>query len=137
MNRLKGNWHASTLSFGLPSDVEMTWQSVLDDKYVQILYKITMHANDGTDQLFEGTAFYKPNGINQYKATWFDSTGDMHPISAVVEENSLVSSWGTPETKMGKTTYKIIDFRTVEVIDLIQKKDGSWKQFNRAILTKK
>jgi hypothetical protein len=137
LKKLEGTWYAKGTSFGLPSDVDMVWVTVLGGKYTQLQYKITMHGKDGKDQLFEGTAYYKPTSVNEYKANWFDSGGDMHPISATHDDTTLTSTWGTTETKMGKTTYKLLDEKTIEVTDFIQKKDGSWQQFGKNTLTRK
>jgi hypothetical protein len=136
LEKLKGNWQAKGNSFGMPADIDMTWASALGGRYTQIQYKIVMHGKEGKDQLFEGTAYYKPAGENKYVATWFDSGGDMHPIVSTSDETTLTSLWGTPETKLGKTVYKLLDSKTVEVVDFIQKKDGSWQQFGKNTLTR-
>lgn len=137
IEKLKGSWQAKGTSFGMPADIDMTWASALGGRYAQIQYKIVMHGKEGKDQLFEGTAYYKPAGENKYLATWFDSGGDMHPITATNDDTTLTSLWGTPETKMGKTVYKLLDEKSVEVTDFIQKKDGTWQQFGKNTLTKK
>jgi hypothetical protein len=137
LEKLKGTYQAAGTSFNMPADIEMTWASTLGGRYSQLQYKILMHRKDGKDQLFEGTAFYKPSGENTFKATWFDSNGSMHPITATNDENTLTSLWGTPETEMGKTTYKVVDDKTVEVTDFVLKKDGSWQLFNKSLLVKR
>lgn len=137
LEKLKGTWQAKGTSFGMPADIEMTWASALGGRYTQIQYRILMRDKDGKEQQFEGTAYYKLSGDNQFKATWFDSGGDMHPITATNDETTLTSLWGTPETKMGKTIYKFIDAKSVEVTDFIQKKDGNWQQFSKNTLVKK
>lgn len=136
LEKLKGNWQAKGNSLGLQADINMIWVSALGGRYTQIQYKIVMHGKEGKDQLFEGTAYYKPAGENKYIATWFDSGGDMHPITATSDENALTSLWGTPETKLGKTIYKLLDNNTVEITDFIQKKDGSWQQFGKNTLSR-
>ena len=137
LEKLKGAWQANGTAFGMPADVNMEWMAVLGGRFTQIQYKILMHGKDGKSQQFEGTAYYKPSGDNQYWATWFDTNGEMHPITASSNESTLTSLWGTPETKMGKTLYKLLDDKTVEVTDYIQKKDGSWQQFGKNTLIKK
>lgn len=136
LEKLKGTWVAQGSAFGMPADVEMIWSTTLGGRYAQIQYKIVMHGKEGKDQLFEGTAYYKPAGENKYVATWFDSGGEMHLISATSDANALTSLWGTPETKLGKTIYKLIDNNTVEITDFIQKKDGSWQQFGKNTLSR-
>jgi hypothetical protein len=136
LERMVGTWHATGTAFNMPAEVDMTWTPALNGRYTQIQYKIIMHTSKGTDQSFEGTAFYKQDGENKFKATWFDSGGDMHPITASNDEQTLTSLWGTPETKMGKTLYKLITDQTVEVIDFVQRKDGTWQQFGKNTLTR-
>lgn len=137
LKKLEGSWSAKGTSFGMPSDVDMTWATTLGGKYTQIQYRISMHGKDGKDQMFEGTAYYKATGTNEYKATWFDSGGEMHAITATHDDTTLTSTWGTPETKMGKTVYKLVRDTMVEVTDFIQKKDGSWQQFSKNTLDKR
>lgn len=133
---LKGEWSADGKAFGMPAKISMSWQPSLEDKFMHLIYKMEMRSQDGKTQVFEGTAFYKPSGDNQLKATWFDSGGEMHPITATVEGTTLTSIWGTPETKLGKTTYQIIDGNKVEIVDSIRKSDGTWKEFNRNTVQK-
>jgi hypothetical protein len=136
IDKFVGYWQAKGTSFGMPADIDMIWTSTLGGRYTQIQHKILMHGKEGKDQLFEGTAYYKPSGDGKYVATWFDSGGDMHPIAATNDETTLTSLWGTPETKLGKTIYKLLDAKTIEVTDFIQKKDGSWQQFGKNVLSK-
>lgn len=137
LDKLMGTWQAKGTAFGMPADVKMIWTTVLGGRYTQILYTIVMRTKDGRDQQFEGTAYYKPAGENKFAATWFDSGGDMHPITATHDETTLTSWWGTPETKMGKTTYRLVDDKSIEVTDFIQKKDGTWQQFGKNTLARK
>lgn len=136
LDNLKGTWKAKGKAFGMDADVTMIWTTVLGGRYVQIQYTIAMHGKDGKDQQFDGTAYYKSAGENKFVATWFDSGGDMHPITATYDEATLTSLWGTPETKMGKTTYRLVDEKSIEVTDFIQKKDGAWQQFGKNTLIK-
>lgn len=137
LDKLKGTWTTKGTAFGMPADVEMIWATALGGRYTQIQYKIVMHTKDGKDQQFEGTAYYKPSGENKYVGTWFDSGGDMHPITATSDETTLTSLWGTQDTKMGKTTYRWVDDTSIEITDFIQKKDGGWQQFGKNTLVKK
>ncbi|MFN8336481.1 MAG: hypothetical protein U0U09_15240 [Cyclobacteriaceae bacterium] len=137
LDKLKGTWQAKGTAFGMPADVTMIWTTVLGGRYTQIQYTIVMHVKDGKDQQFEGTAYYKSIGENKFVATWFDSGGDMHPITATHDEATLTSWWGTPDTKMGKTTYTLKGDNSVEVTDFIQKKDGAWQQFGNNTLARK
>jgi hypothetical protein len=134
--KLQGSWHGKGKAFGMPAEITMTWEPALRNKFTRLNYKMEMQASDGNTQVFEGTALYQPTADNTYRATWFDSGGDMHPIAATNDGTSLTSIWGTPETKLGKTIYSFKENDSVEVTDFIQKKDGTWKEFNRNTLAR-
>jgi hypothetical protein len=136
MDQLIGQWKATGKSFGMPAETTMVWERTLSGKFNRITYRIVMHPASGPDQLFEGEALYKASKENEWAATWFDSQGSMHPITATHENGILTSLWGTPATRQGKTLYRIVDKNTLELTDLILNKDGTWKEFNKQTLSK-
>lgn len=137
LKKLDGAWYTRGKAFGMTADINMVWEPVLQGKFSRISYRMDMQAADGKVQVFEGTALYQPTGDKTYRATWFDSGGEMHPITATTDGVELTSTWGTPETKLGKTIYSLKDNDHVEVIDFIQRKDGTWREFNRNVLARK
>lgn len=137
LTRLRGHWQSTGTSFGSPADITMVWQPTLQNAFMQINYKIVMHTPKNGDQLFEGLGLYKQDSIHHYTAIWTDSQGEMHSITAVDDETVLTSQWGIPGKKLGKTFYRFADNDTVEVVDYIQKKDGSWKEFSRNAFKRK
>jgi len=135
-DKILGQWEAKGKSFGLPSETTMIWERALSGKFVRLIYRIVMHPDQGTDQIFEGEAMYKNSGVNSFTATWFDSQGAIHPITATHDESTLISLWGTPNTtSQGKTIYTLKE-GTLEVEDFIMTKDGEWKQFNKGVFNK-
>jgi hypothetical protein len=137
LKKLEGSWYARGKAFRMTADINMTWEPVLQSKFTRISYRMDMQAADGKVQVFEGTALYQLTPDKTYRATWFDSGGEMHPITATTDGVALTSIWGTPETKLGKTIYSFKDNDNVEVIDFIQGKDGTWREFNRNTLARK
>jgi hypothetical protein len=137
LTRLKGDWKSNGTSFGSPSDITMIWQPTLQNAYMQIHYTIVMHTPKNGDQIFEGTGLYKQDSIHHYTAVWADSQRELHPITAIDDETTLTSVWGVAGKKLGKTLYRFADNDTVEVVDYIQKKDGSWKEFSRNTFKRK
>lgn len=137
LRKLEGSWYSKGKAFGMAADINMVWEPVLQGKFTRISYRMDMQAADGKVQVFEGTALYQPAGDRIYRATWFDSGGEMHPIQATTDDVALTSIWGTPGTKLGKTVYSFKDSDNVEVVDYIQRKDGTWREFNRNVLTRK
>lgn len=135
--KLMGTWHGKGVSFGLPTDIWMHWEPEMQYQYMKLSYRLEMHPTDSTNTNFDGEAVYRPlpqaaqNRTSQYQASWHDSGGEQHPITATAHGNSLVAIWGSPHAKMGKTTYTLLDANHVEIVDYIYKTDGSWKEFNR------
>lgn len=130
--RILGIWSGQGSAFGMPANISMAWEPDLQSNFLLLNYRMDMRDTSGRVQTFEGKAYYQPAGTpGQYKATWFDSGGEMHPVEATYDGQILTANWGTPATKMGKTTYHFVDNNTVEIVDYIQTKDGSWKAFNR------
>lgn len=136
LQKLNGHWSADGNAFGTPAKITMSWQPSLSGKFVHLQYKMEMKGADGRVQVFEGTAFYKPVSEFEVKATWFDSGGEMHPITGTIDGTMLTSLWGTAETKLGKTTYQFLDDNKVEIVDSIKKPDGTWREFNRNTLSR-
>lgn len=134
--RAEGNWKTKGTNFGMPSDVSMSWTPAVRGKFYQLQYTIVMHPAGKNDMVFEGVAYYKSTAENTYQATWFDSNGSQHPITAAFDGTSLTSRWGTKETELGKTTYRFLDNTRMEVIDSVQTKAGPWREFGRNILAK-
>lgn len=130
LQKLKGEWSANGKAFGMPARITMSWQPSLQDKFMQLTYRMEMKSSNGTVQTFEGTAFYQPVNEHEVKATWFDSGGEMHPIKGTIDGTTLTSIWGT-DAKLGKTTYQFLDDDRIEIVDSIRKSDGTWKEFNR------
>lgn len=130
LDKFSGEWSADGKAFGMPAKVSMKWEPALEGKFMKLSYDMEMKTKEGATQVFHGVAFYKPLEDGTFKATWVDSSGDMHPIVATVERQTLTSVWGTPETKLGRTRYTLLDENRVEIVDEINRK-GEWKEFNR------
>jgi len=136
LNRLSGVWKAQGKAFGMEANFHMQWEWVLQNRFIQLSYKIEMRGKDGQPQVFEGTAFYKPVANEKYEGTWFDSQRAIHPIQATADSTALIALWGTPETEQGKSIYRLLDDNRIEVVDAVRVKDGSWKEFSRNIFAR-
>jgi hypothetical protein len=131
LEKLQGKWISNGSAFGMPARILMTWDAALENKFKALHYRIEMKASDGTLKVFEGSAFYKMTSDSVTVATWADSGGEILPIKAQLLTAELISVWGTPETKVGRTSYRFLGLSDLEVSDYIKLKDGSWKLFNR------
>ena len=80
--------------------------------------------------------YYRPTADGQYRGMWFDNAGLLRPLAAMRDGDALVSKWGTPDTEEGETTYRLRADGTMEVIDRVKGKDGTWREFGRATYVK-
>jgi hypothetical protein len=46
-------------------------------------------------------------------------------------DSTLTVEWGTPETELGRTVYRLVGVDRVEVEDFVRKGDA-WRSFGRA-----
>lgn len=134
--KLQGHWAGKGSSFGMPADITMSWTPALEGKFTMLNYRLVMQGSDGKHQTFEGVAYYKVMGDKSYSATWVDSQGEMHPITASSDDTMLSSVWGTPATKLGRSTYRFISDDQVEITDYVMKKDGTWSKFNQNVVAR-
>jgi hypothetical protein len=134
LKRLQGDWEGDGTAMGGAARLRIKWEWVLDNKFLRLSLKSDMTARDGSKRTFEGQAYYRSAGVDKYVAHWFDSRGVTFPISATRDGNTLVASWGSAETEQGKSTYQLIDEATMEVVDSVKQKDGTFREFGKARL---
>jgi hypothetical protein len=82
--------------------------------------------------VFEGHAYYRPVADGQYRGRWVENAGMLRPLAARRDGDALVSNRGTPDTEEGETTYRLREDGTMEVVDRVKGKDGTWRDFGRA-----
>ena len=117
--------------------MRIKWEWVLENKFLRLNLRNEISAPNRPKQIFEGQAYYRSNGVDKYSAHWFDSRGISFPIKAQLEGNTLIAWWGSPETEEGKSTYQLIDEVTMEIVDSVKQKDGTFREFGRARLKRK
>ena len=120
----------------MASKAQMRWESVLDGKFRRLTFRNEMTAPDGTRSVFEGHAYYWASAKGTYRGTWFDSRGAVFPIQGKADQDVLESQWGTPQTEMGRTVYRLVDGKTLEVIDSVRGPGGAWEEFGRMTFTR-
>lgn len=133
---LIGAWRAEGTSFGKPAKSRMVWRSVLDGKAVQIDYEITLTLAPG-EQRFAGAGHFVATDASSYRGYWVDTGPELFPIEGTIGGGAFTSIWGVAGQKRGKTVYRVIGPTQVEVIDWLEQKDGSWREFNRATFTRR
>jgi lipocalin len=134
LSRLEGSWQGDGKAFGMAANMQLKWEWVLNKKFLRLSLKNEMSAPNGQKQVFEGQAYYQATAADKYEAHWFDSRGVTFPIKAHLEGDALVALWGSPDKEEGKSVYRLVDAGTLEVIDNVKQKDGTWREFGRATL---
>lgn len=136
---MTGRWAGTGTILGQPARVELEWTGVLDGRFARLTWVSHIGTAPKT-QRFEGHAYYRRSPLPPYRATWFDSSGMVRPITAAFDRPSenaspaLVAHWGTPETEQGETTYRRVSDQELEVVDRVLGKNGEWREFGRSTL---
>ncbi len=133
--KLEGQWEGPGIILGQPSRLQIEWSRVLAGRFFRLTHTSRIGAEPNSRH-FEGHAYYQAVADGRYRATWFDSTGLVRPIDAAGQEDELVAAWGTPETEVGETTYRLKGPDQMDVVDRVKQKDGAWREFGRSTLTR-
>ena len=136
LSRLAGEWTGTGTVLNQPSRIHMAWTWELSGRFMRLTFRNEMGAAPKIN-VFEGHAYYRPGGDGQYRGMWFDNSGMFRPLEARRDGDALISRWGTPETEQGETTYRLRPDGSMEVIDRVKGKDGSWRDFGRAVYVRK
>lgn len=129
--RLEGNWRGTGKVNGMESTLTMRWERALGGKFWQLTFRNEMKSPQGVFP-FEGAAMYQSDKKGAITGSWFDSRGVKFGISSVADADSLTSNWGSAETEQGRTVYKLTGADTMEVVDSVKGKDGTYKEFGRS-----
>ena len=136
LTRFQGSWQGEGKAFAMTARLHLKWEWVLGAKFLRLTLKNTMRTANGQTRVFEGHAYYHPIGESKFEANWFDSRGVVFPIKAQAAADELIAHWGSPEQEQGRSTYRIIESGKMEVVDSVQQKDGTWKEFGRFVVTR-
>jgi hypothetical protein len=133
IRNFEGTWVGSGKSMGMTSSMQLKWEWVLDQKFLRLTLNNEMQSSGGQKQNFAGHAYYQPSTAgDKFTAQWFDSRGISFPITGSFDGTTLTSDWGSPDKEEGRSIYKLIDAETMEVVDSVKLKDGTWREFGRA-----
>jgi hypothetical protein len=135
LTRLEGHWTGEGTVLSRPATLQMEWAWALDEQFLELRFRNEMGGS--TPTRFEGRAFYRATGEGRYRGFWIDNSGAIRPIDARREGDALVSAWGTPDTEMGETTYRLVGNTRLEVTDRVRQRDGSWRTFGQSVLMKR
>ena len=132
---LIGTWKGSGTLFGREAEFRMEWSWVLDGQFLHLAFENRVKGAEGNDRVLLAWALYTASDSDSLGGTWFDSRGVTLPLNAAIEDRTLTTEWGTPETEQGQTVYQLQDDGTVTVEDSVLK-DGEWKGFGRSTYTR-
>jgi len=131
LRKLAGGWIGTGSVMKREAHVELTVTPVLGERFVR-LHWLNNGGKDGR-QPFEGLAIYEERPDRTYAATWWDSQGARHAVTATVEGAALTALWGG----RGRTVYRLLDTGALEVTDSVKATGGSWAEFGKTTLTRK
>ncbi len=121
-----GTWHGAGTLFGKEAKFSMTWERSPYGQFVHLSFR---------NPAITAEAFYHLDNAQSYRGTWVDSRGVSLPLAAVVKDSVLETTWGSPETEQGRTSYHLRAADSIEVTDFVLK-DGKWTRFGRARYTR-
>jgi hypothetical protein len=127
--KFAGQWVGAGTVLNQPAQVRISWEWTLDGQFLRLTF-----VNQIGPRRFEGHAYYRALGDGRYRGTWFDNSGAIRPIDARREGDAIVARWGTADTELGETTYRLMPERSMEIVDRVQGKDGAWREFGRVIV---
>jgi len=131
--RMLGVWMAQIRN----ATVTLKWEPDLQNKFIALSYRQELRHEGAAPDIFDGKAFFKlTNTPGHYSANWMDSTGDAFPLEARYDGRELTVQWRNTARLEGKTVYRFLDQQTIELTDFRKQDDGTWKVFDRLVLTK-
>ena len=117
--------------------VTLKWEPDLQNKFIALSYRQELRREGASSEIFEGKAFFKQSSaLGYYTANWMDSTGDVFPLEARYDGREMTVQWRNTGHLEGKTVYRFLDQQTIELTDLRKQDDGTWKVFDRLVLSK-
>lgn len=134
LKRLEGTWAGEGKFMGNGARLELKYEWVLNGKFLRLSLKNESRTAGGERQLFEGHVYYEAKSDGSVAGTWFDSRGVSFPVKGSFEGDALTVLWGSAATEQGKSVYRFVDARTIEVVDSVLAKDGTWRQFAAAVV---
>lgn len=139
MEFLHGTWEGTGQTSGMASSIRYTFAPALGGRYTSLQLDNQMSAADGREFRFEGVGYYLPDTESSDQAmvgVWLDSSGDIHPLRATLENGLLTVLWGSEDTEQGRSLYRLLEDGTLESKDAFLADDGEWREFSHTILSR-
>lgn len=128
--QLQGHWAGVGEFRGRPARMQLEWSQALDAAFTRLRISIADPEGDGGAR-FEGEALYRRTA-DGVVASWFDSTGNAYPVSARIERDCLVASWGADGTgATGRSSYCRSEDTLTVTDEIASAATGQWSTFGR------
>jgi len=131
IDRFLGTWDGRGELFGTEAAFIMNWERVLEGRFVRLMFSNSMQGEQGVQPVLSAHAYYRQTGCDSYEADWYDTRGVRQPVVAMFENGTLTANWGTSDTEMGRTVYRLTGDNDMEVVDYVMR-DGQYQIFGRA-----
>lgn len=131
VSTLEGEWRGEGTLFGNPATFTMEWAPVLGARFVRLRFSNALVNEGGSTPIITAEAFYRLADGGGLEGHWFDTRGYVLSLSARVTDDRIVTDWVAAGVESGRTTYRLIDPDTVEVVDEVSR-DGELQEFGRA-----
>jgi hypothetical protein len=134
--KLAGEWQGTGEVSAMAADMRMTWEPVLDGRFLRLTMDNRMTGAEGKTWHFKSQAYYRIEKDGTITGTWFDSRGITQPLAGGVEQDAMTIQWGTEAIERGRSHYRL-SADALEVTDEVLTKEGEWRTFGRTRLTRK
>ena len=131
-----GVWEGEGKRFGNDAKFKMKWQLILDQKFLQLTFSNQINTENQVMPAFKAIGIYKMGDSGQYPGKWFDSRGVVQELEGTFEASTLTTLWSNPSIEKGKTVYRLLTKRSMEVRDYVWKGD-QWAEFGVANYSRK
>ena len=135
LEKVEGTWQGGGEVRGMSSQQAMVWSTVLGGQFTHLEFDNRMRQSEESEYRFMAKAFYKSEPDGRVTGHWFDSRGVEFPLHGTQTASSLTIEWGTPETELGRTEYKLVD-DGLKITDEVLGADGEWKVFGSSELNR-
>lgn len=133
---LDGEWSGPGKLSGTETTVTQSWQSALNGTFTNLQHTIWIEAENGRVMAFQGTGYYHQLPDKTLSGVWIGSDGNIHPLLAQVDENTLTVLWGNGQSESGKSVYRLLEDGSLRVVDSVENPDGSLREFASASLVR-
>jgi hypothetical protein len=122
----RGEWRGRGSFVGTPALAVITWEPILMGQGTRLA--VSIRDTTGATPLFEGIAQFGP-GLAQ--GSWIDSRHNLYPLTGVVREATLATSWRREGTEIGRSGYRLLEGGALLLVDSVVTRDGTWREINR------